>query len=583
MGHSSRPPEEPAISATETLLNLLGAAALLLWGTRMVRTGVTRAYGAELRRWVGAAARFRPAAFLAGLGATLAVQSSTATTLMTASFAGSGLLTLATALAVVLGADVGSTLAAQVLTFDLGATCAVLMLAGVALFMSGSSTPRRSLARIAIGLGIMLLALRLIGQASLPLRESPLLPELLAALEREPLIAVLAAALLTWLCHSSLAMVLLIVALAQAGVVGFPLALALVLGANLGGGLPALVATLPQAPEARRVALGNVLFKLVGVAVAVPLIQPAADWLLRLHPDPERLVVNAHTAFNLALALVFLPLAGPAARLVTRLVPARKPEADPLKARYLDESLLDTPQVALTNAARETLRMGDVVEAMLRDAKDALRTGNRALIDEVEKRDDVVDALHEQIKLYVTGLRREALDDDEARRCTEVITFTTNLEHIGDIIDKNLMDLALKKAKHQLRFSAEGWAEIEGLHARVLGNLQLALAVFMSDDEEVARKLLAEKVSLRALERQATEAHFERLKAGMVESVATSSLHLDVVRDLKRIHSHIVAVAYPVLERSGALAASRLLPQAGPSTAAEDVPSARTAQAGPAT
>jgi phosphate:Na+ symporter len=293
--------------------------------------------------------------------------------------------------------------------------------------------------------------------------------------------------------------------------------------------------------------------------VALPLLGLVAPWIARVDADAVRQIVNLHTAFNLALATLGIAFTGVVGRLCDALIPSAAKSEDPTRARYLDRSLLDTPEVALVNAARETLRMGDTVETMLRDSLEALRGADRDAIEAITARDDVVDALHEQIKLYVTALRREALDDAESRRCTEIITFTTNLEHIGDIIDKNLMELATKKARGRLRFSDEGFAEISALHARVLDNLQLALAVFVSDDAEIARRLLAEKVEVRRLERTASDNHMERLKAGLVESIETSAVHLDVLRDLKRIHSHIVAVAYPILERTGELAASRLL------------------------
>ncbi|MGH6720449.1 MAG: Na/Pi cotransporter family protein [Alphaproteobacteria bacterium] len=551
------------MSATETLVGLLGAAALLLWGARMVRTGVVRAFGADLRRWLGRAARHRVSALSVGLAVTVAMQSSTATAIMVASFAGAGLIATSPALAAMLGADIGTSLVAQALAFDLGMAQALLVLGGVALFLSSESNLWRSLARVAIGLGMMLLALRLIVATSEPLRAAPIVAEVLHGLGSEPVIAVVVAALLTWLCHSSLAFVLLVVSLARVGVVELPLAFALVIGANLGGGLPALIATLPMGPEARRVAVGNLLFKLAACVAAVPALAMLAPWIAKLDPDPVRQIVNLHTGFNVALAVVGIGLTGVMARLCQALIPSRPKGEDASRARYLDPSLRETPEVALVSAARETLRMGDIVEGMLRDSLPVLYDGDRGAIDDVIQRDDAVDALHEQIKLYVTELRREALDEPESRRCTEIITFTTNLEHIGDIIDMNLMELAQKRARARLRFSDQGWSEIRALHQRVLGNLQLALTVFVSEDPAVARLLLAEKVEVRRLEREAADGHLERLKAGLVESIETSALHLDVLRDLKRIHSHIVAVAYPVLERTGELAATRLVKASG--------------------
>jgi phosphate:Na+ symporter len=179
-------------------------------------------------------------------------------------------------------------------------------------------------------------------------------------------------------------------------------------------------------------------------------------------------------------------------------------------------------------------------------------------LKDVERMDDTVDQLHEAIKLYVIRVSREQLDEADSRRTIDVLTFTTNLEHIGDIIDKNLMELAAKKIKHNLRFSNEGFAEIARMHERLLDNLALALNVFMSGDVRMARQLLGEKIRFRELERSYSDSHIDRLTLGKPETLATSSLHLDVIRDLKRINSHLTAVAYPILDAAGELSQTRL-------------------------
>ena len=249
------------------------------------------------------------------------------------------------------------------------------------------------------------------------------------------------------------------------------------------------------------------------------------------------------------------------AALLTRLLPERKEPVDQGAPLYLDTTVLGTPTLALTCAAREVLHMGDIVESMLRKTMTTFLGNDRKLVAEIEQMDDWVDKLHEAVKRYVTAITRESLDDQSARRAMEIIAFSINLEHIGDIIDKNLMELASKKIKHHLKFSAEGAAELESFHHGVMDNLKLALGVFMSGDSKIARQLLKEKVQIREAERSAAESHLARLRAGRPETLETSSLHLDVLRDLKRIHSHICSVAYPVLEATGELQPSRLTQQ----------------------
>jgi phosphate:Na+ symporter len=269
-----------------------------------------------------------------------------------------------------------------------------------------------------------------------------------------------------------------------------------------------------------------------------------------------RMIAEFHIAFNVALALIFIGLLDPLAWVLVKVFPARKPTTDPSAPRYLDESALETPSLALADAARETLHMGDLVEAMLRQVMTALLINDRALVGEVSRMDNAVDRLDEAIKLYVTKLTRGSLDEREGRRAMEIISFTINLEHIGDIIDRNLSELAAKKIKRNLQFSNEGAAELAAFHKRILENLRIAFGVFMSGDIKEARKLIAEKTQLRNAELAAAERHFERLREGRPETLETTSLHLDVLRDLKRIHSHICSVAYPVLDSIGEMLAA---------------------------
>jgi phosphate:Na+ symporter len=543
----------------ELLINVVGGVALLIWGVRMVRTGVSRALGGSLRRLVSASTSNRFVAFLAGLGVTSFLQSSTATAMIVSSFAGRGLLTTTMGLALMLGADVGSTIIVQVLSFKVGWLSPVLVASGVAMFLSSSGSMRRAVARTFIGLGLVLLSLSLISQASVPLRETEGLTVVLKSLTDEVVLAVLLAAGITWLAHSSVAIVLLVMSFATLGAVSMHLALALVLGANLGGAVTALVAVSGGVAAARRVPLGNLVMRGVGVAAVLPVLAWVQPYLTEISSDPARMVANFHTAFNLGLAVLFLPLIGVVGIITEKILPTQAEAEDSGRPRYLDNGALDNPSIALACAARETLHMGDEVRVMLEKTKEVFATNDRSLMREVEIRDDVVDRLHEAVKLYLTQLTRQELDDDESRRSIEILGFTTNLEHVGDVIDKNLMELANKKIKNQSSFSPEGNAELEIFHDRVLANFDLALNIFMTPDRLLARRLLREKSEMRDLERTLTENHYARISQGLAESIESSSLHLDILRDLKRINSHLTSVAYPILERSGELMESRLV------------------------
>ena len=538
------------------LLDLMGGVALLLWGLHMVLSGVLRAFGPDLRRTLSKALGNRFTAFAAGLGLTALLQSSTATGLMTASLAADGVVSLVPALAIMLGANVGTTLIVQLLSFNISAIAPALFVVGLVTFRAGGSGLTKALGRVAIGLGLTLLALHILLDTLAPAEQAPAVRALLAAVTTDPVLCVVIAAALTWAAHSSVAVVLLVMSLAYSQFVTEPAALALVLGANLGSAInPLLEAGVRGDPASRRLPVGNMLNRLVGVLIVLPLLGPIARELAMLQPDAAKMTAEFHMLFNVALALLFIGLLDPVAWLLVRLLPEKKQTADASVPRYLDEAALENPPLALANAARETLRMGDTVEAMLREVMAALMTNDRKLASDVSRLDNVADRLNEAIKLYITKLTRDSLDEREGRRAMEIVSFTINLEHIGDIIDKNLCELAGKKIKGRYQFSAEGAAELTAFHKRVVESLQSAFGIFMTGDVEAAKKLLREKVELRKAELDAADRHFERLREGRPESLETTSLHLDILSDLKRIHSHICSVAYPVLEAAGELPA----------------------------
>jgi phosphate:Na+ symporter len=538
------------------LLDLMGGVALLLWGLHMVLSGVLRAFGNDLRRFLGKALNNRFKAFGAGLLLTAVLQSSTATGLMTTSLAADGLVGLVPALAIMLGANVGTTLIVQLLSFDISAVAPALLVVGVVTFRAGDQSLTRALGRIAIGLGLMLLALHILLGTLAPAEQAPAARALLGAITGDPVLCLLIAAALTWAAHSSVAVVLLIMSLSYSHFVTPAAALALVLGANLGSAInPLIEAGIRGNPASRRLPVGNLINRLAGVMLVLPFLQPIAREMAALQLDAAKMTAEFHLLFNVALAALFIGPLDFVAALLVRMLPEQKLPADPSVPRYLDEIALETPPLALANAARETLRMGDTIETMLRDVMTALMTNDRKLASDVSRRDNVVDRLTEAIKLYLTKLTRDSLDEPEGRRAMEIVSFTINLEHIGDIIDKNLCQLAAKKIRRNYQFSAEGAAELTAFHKRVCESLQAAFGIFMRGDVDAARRLLREKSELRRAELDAADRHFERLREGRPESLETTSLHLDILSDLKRIHSHICSVAYPVLEAAGELPA----------------------------
>jgi phosphate:Na+ symporter len=547
------------MNATLTLIDLAGSIALLLWGVHMVQSGIQRAFGPNLRRVLGTALSNRVKAFLAGVGITAVLQSSTATGLMVTGFAAGGLVDLTPGLAAMLGANVGTTLIVQVLSFDISRVAPLFILIGVMMFRRGGVTRTRDLGRVGIGLGLILIALGQLLNILTPYEDVPSLRLLLGMIATVPVIDVIVAAAFTWAAHSSVAVVLLAMSFAAQGVVPPQAAFALVLGANLGTALnPLFEAGSTGDPTAKRLPIGNLLNRVVGCVLGLALLGETGPWLVAFEPSAYRAVADYHMFFNLVMAVLFFPVLGPVARLLKWMLPARAAPTDPSRPIYLDQNALEIPAVALAAASREALRMADVLETMLHAALEALDRGDRKSIAETKRLDDVLDRLNSAIKGYLTSLDHEAIDAEDDRRLSEILAFVTNLEHAGDVVERGVAANLAKRAKRNLAFSTEGTAEIREMLRRLATNVRTAAAVFMTDDIRAARGLLGEKEVFRDLEAHATEAHFARIRAGRVESVETSALHLDLLRDLKRINAHIAAAAYPVLEKRGELLSSRL-------------------------
>lgn len=542
------------------MLQIIGAVCLLLWGVNMVSVGLNRAFGTTLRRVISHSTSNRFKAFAVGIGVATLLQSSTAASMIVSAFAARNVITITGAIAVMLGADVGTTLAAQFMSLNVAWLIPVLLVVGYVVNKTMEANHYKHVGRALVGIGLIFISLGMIKTVAAPLGQSGTMHEIMEPLGSQPILAIIISALFTWLAHSSLGAVLLYMSFVHTGMVPVSLGFWLVLGANLGGVLAPVIMTLRDIPAGRRVPLGNLLTRMIGVTLAIPLMGLVAPEIAQFDPDPARQIVNFHTAFNVALALCFLPFIGPMTRLSEIILPDRAREQDESLPRYLDPTAFSTPPAALACVARETLRVSDVVQRMMRDTLEVLRTNNAYLVQSIRDEEAVVDALYEAIKNYLARLSAQPLDKSESKRYMQILTFSTNLEHIGDIIDRNLMEMASKKIRNQDNFSRPGFAEISDLHHRVMDNMALAQNVFMTGDVKMARKLFEEKAVLRNQELLAADSHFKRLSEGVAETIATSSLHLDILRDLRRINSYVSLIAYPILEEAKALQPTRLKP-----------------------
>lgn len=541
------------------LLNLSGAVALLLYATRMVRTGVERASGPVLRQRLGHLLSSPLRATGIGIFLAGAFQSATAVSLLLGALTGSAVIAGGPAVAAALGADLGSALVVRLLTLDLSWIMPLALACGTAIFMATERRSWRQVGRILVGFGLLLLSLQLIGATSAPLRDSTLLPQVLRFLSGDPVTAFLVAAILTWLFHSSVAFLLLVVALAAQGMIGADLGVVLVLGANLGGGLIAAMLSRGMQPEARAVPLANLALRGSGAVIALAMVVLLHLPIEALGATPASRIMNSHILFNLIVASFGMPLANPAYFQIARHLLRSTATPMPLEGgSALDETVLDTPGLALANATREVVSLCETVETLLGSVMESYETPDDAHIAALRALDDRIDLRHRQIKLYLARLATRDLAPSDAQQVEELLSSCIALEQAADVVTHNLLAHAARKHDRGLSFSPDGWMELSSLHALLLSNARMAFNVIVSRDRDTALRLVRGKEEFRAAERRATALHFGRLRDGSPRSAESSSLHLDTIRDLKQINSLLAALAYPVLEEQGLLLTSRL-------------------------
>ncbi len=531
--------------------NFLAGIALMLLGIRSLRGGSERLFGVRLRRMLQHATKGSVRSPLAGFVISILTPSSTAVALLSVEAINADYMTFPQVLALMLGANVGFTITVQLLAFKFYVYNAIFIALGTPLYLFSRRQSLRGAGQMLLGIGFLLLSIQILSAAVAPLKDSADVRQVIRVLENHPVWLIAFAVLLKVALQSATATIGIAIALCAQQVLPVGAGVAVVIGANVGIGVTALIAGFART-ETRRMAIGNLFFKLVGAAVCVPLL----PWLIRVlsplsipgETHDTQLIANAHTLFNVALAIVFLPLVPWIARVVQAIVPAKAEAEEGTGPRYLDPTALESPALALGQATREILHMADDVRTMLRDAHRAFSDGDETLCATVQQHDDVVDSLDNEIKTYITKLSEHALNRDESRREVALLAFANELESIGDIIDKNLIELAKKKISLRVEFSKDGWVELDEFFQKVRENFEIAVSAFASQDRALAEKLLRHKHHINERERELRNRHFHRLHEGLVESVETSAIHLDVLTNLKHINSHLTAVAYPILE-----------------------------------
>lgn len=532
-------------SPVPQFIEFLGGIAIFILGIEFAKEGLTGAVGDRLRTLVSKATSSRFKALLAGIVATVLLQSSTATTVILVSLASTGIITLAPATGIILGADVGTTVTVQILAFpvkDYGLLLVALAY-GVRLLV------RRGLFRgvleAIMGFGLIFFGMKLMGEGAAPLKDFSGLQDLLNS---SPLLGILISAVVTALIHSSAATIGIAISLTHQGAIDLQAAIPIVLGANLGTSTTALLASAVAKPEGKRVAIAHVLTKLAAVILFLPLISVLKTLVEMIGGDTARQVANAHMLFNVATAAIFLPFLNPLARFIERTFPFPPKEGE-FGPAYLDPHALSEPSIALANVTREIFRMAEVVERMLALVMEALVKSDSDAIERMEAEDAKVDRLDSEIKFYLAKVPKRLMGDRLENEVLFLFSVSNDLEEVGDIISKNLVALARKKRRLGCQFSEEGLKEISEYHAAVLANFKLAMSAFATRDPVVAERVIEEKRRLRALLNDMEQRHMERLAKGIAATFDTATLHMNILGHLSRVNSVISSVAYRIVKQ----------------------------------
>ncbi len=537
----------PSFSA----ITFLGALAIFMYGIRISRTGVQLLAGERLRSLIGSLTEHRFMALITGVLITMLLQSSTATIIMLVGFASSGALLLTQAMGVMLGADIGTTLVVILLSIKGIADYALLILiAGVMIEIFSRKKKTRYVSMVFLGFGFVFFGMQLMVRATSPLQGNPLLTEIFAALGQYPAYAFFGAAVFTALVQNSATTLGLTIACAFSGILGIHDAIPMVLGANVGGCVPALLYSIGGKASARRVAFAHFFLKSFGALVAMgllpyftDLIEILSKQLIPSGTTPAPQIALAHMTFNVCLSLFFLPWIRQGAWFIEKLVPEpNRPEDKPFGHQYLDPRSLETPALAFSNARREIFRMAEIAQEMLASTIAVFENDDRELMRSIEEQDDKVDLLDKEIKFYLAKISQEGLNPDQARMQLNLLTITCGLEEIGDIITKNVLELAEKKILKARHFSEEGWKEIVDIHAKVLENFQLMVSTLAMEDKTIVRKAARHEHHLALLEDKYREAHLQRLHKGLKETIETSSIHLDLLANFRRINTKLTDI-----------------------------------------
>ncbi len=540
------------------ILQFIGGLVFFFYGLFIIHQGLQFFAGDRLKNMIARTTEGPVKSLFTGILVTFFFQSSSAVTVMTASLAGSGLITLEEAMAVALGAGIGTTFVVLLIAVKSIISSGIILIAiGVAFRVFGARQVVRLTGDVLIGFGMVFFGMLVMAEASTPLKHYEWMPLVFEFMEKHLVVSFLFSALVTALVHSSGVVLGIVISLAYAGSITFEASMPLILGANIGTCFTAIITTLGAPTEAKRAAWANLLLRVGAVLLIVPVYSyylKFTVWfneLILVHMLELEATVHAgiglsHFLFNVLVALIFLPFLPLGKKCVCWLIPSRN-EVEPFGPKYLDKNALSTPTLAFAQATREVIRMGEIVQQMFRESLSLFERYDPDRVSDIEQRDHQVDTLYKATKFYLARLSVGALKEEEADTELYLITAANELESIGDTIDRHILRLAHKKWNKGVKFSDEGWKELGELHQGVLSMLDLALASFSTSSEELARKMIHHQSFYNDREDQLKISHLMRLNQGLQESIDTSAIHLELLSLFHRINLSLLTMVNHLL------------------------------------
>ncbi len=533
------------------ITGLFGGLAIFLFGMDRLTESLRVAAGSGVRFVLARMTRNRFLGAATGAGVTAVIQSSSVTTVLVVGFISSGVMTLNQAIGVILGANVGTTITAQVVAFSVSRYALAIVALGYAFATFGRTERRRVQGSLVMGLGLIFFGMMVMGESMNPLRSYEPFIDVMAAM-RNPILAILVGLAFTALVQSSSATTGIVIVLASEGLITPEAGIALVLGANVGTSVTAQLAALGKPPDAVRAAVVHSLFNFLGALMWLPFVGFLAGIVDSIGGPLARQIANAHTIFNVANTLIFLAFVPQLERLVIRIVPDR-PEDEPIRLKYLDDSLLRTPTIALERARLELLRMTGRVQVMLNNALPAILDGPAEALDAVEELDDEVDALHGQIIEFLGQVGQRSLSSGSAEELMDLMEATNNLEAIGDVIETNLISLGRDRLVNDYQVGDESRRMIEEFHGQVSLALDLAVAALVEANADDARAVAAMKGPLSDRAHLIAEHQAKRLLSTDNDRIELYRFETDVVANLRRVYyfaRRTARVAIPPAEQA---------------------------------